>query len=118
MKLAVVLVPALLWATPVRADDTPAIRALLADPGQLAAWLRDRDPMIESAKARIEAAQEQGQQARVFPNPQLQGGVGGIALGDPNKFQTMEGPTSFDATANYFVGIGELFEIGKRGPRQ
>lgn len=124
MKLAVVLVPALLWGTQVRADDTPAIRALLADPGQLAAWLRDRDPMIESAKARIEAAQEQGQQARVFPNPQLQGGVGGLAVGGPNQTPAMagmpsvQGPSNFDATASYFVGIGELFEIGKRGPRQ
>ena len=118
MKLAVVLVPAIVWSTAARADDTPAIRAMLADPGQLAAWLRERDPIVESSKARIEAAQEQGEQARVFPNPQLLGGVGGIAVGDPNKFMGTQGPTSFGQTANYSIGIGELFEIGKRGPRQ
>jgi cobalt-zinc-cadmium efflux system outer membrane protein len=118
MKLAVVLVPALVWSVPARADDTPVIRALLADPGQLAAWLRARDPMVESSKARIEAAEAQGEQARVFPNPQLQGGVGGLAVSGGNQFMSMTGPSSFDQTANYFVGIGELFEIGKRGPRQ
>ena len=119
MKLAVVLVPAFLWSAAARADDTPAIRAMLADPGQLAAWLRARDPMVESAKARTEAAQEQGEQARVFPNPQLQGSVGGLAVGGGNNFEpSMTGPTSFSRTGNYAIGIGELFEIGKRGPRQ
>lgn len=119
MKLAVVLVPAFLWSATARGDDTPAIRAMLADPGQLAAWLRARDPMVESAKDRTEAAHEQGEQARVFPNPQLQGSVGQLAVGGPNQYPPgTQGPTSFSSTGNFMIGVGELFEIGKRGPRQ
>ena len=71
--------PALVWSGIARADDgAPAVRAMLADPGQLAAWLAARDPMIESSRARTEAAAELGEQAGVLPNPQLQAGVGGI----------------------------------------
>jgi cobalt-zinc-cadmium efflux system outer membrane protein len=119
MKLAVVLMPAVLWSGTARADDggTPAVRAMLADPGQLAAWLEARDPIVESSRARTEAAAELGEQARVLPNPQLQAGVGGISVGDPNKFPPTVGPTSFSQTGNFSVGLGELVEIGKRGPR-
>jgi len=118
MKLAVVLMPALVWSGVARADDgPPAVRAMLADPGQLAAWLAARDPMVESSRARTEAAAELGEQARVLPNPQLQAGVGGIAVGDPNKFMGV-GPTDFGHTGNFSVGVGELVEIGKRGPRR
>src|SRR3954451_5750713 len=106
MKLAAVLMPALVWTGVARADDgAPAVRAMLSDPAQLAAWLQARDPLVESARARTEAAAEQGQQARVLPNPQLQAGVGGIALGQANEYQppgapVMTGPTGFSQTYN------------------
>ena len=131
MKLAVVLMPAIVWSGVALADDAtapapvpgPAVRAMLADPAQLAAWLAERDPMIASARARTEAASELGEQARVLPNPQVQGGLGGISVGDPNAYQppgmqVMTGPTSFSQTYNVSVGVGELVEIGKRGPRR
>ena len=123
MKLAVVLVPALAILRPGAAaadDGAPPIRTLLANPADLAAWLAVHDPMIESAHARTEAAAEASEQARVLPNPQLQAGVGGISLGDPNRYAPMNaiGPTSFSQTANFTVGVGELVEIGKRGPRK
>ena len=123
MKLAVVLVPAiaLLRSGAAHADDgTPAlaVRTMLANPAELADWLAGHDPMIESARAHTEAAAEASEQARVLPNPQLQAGVGGIAVGQSNQFQGMVGPTSFSQTGNFTVGIGELVEIGKRGPRK
>lgn len=119
MKLAAVLMPALVWSGAARADEPPPpVPTLLADPAQLATWLHDHDPIVASMRARTEAAAELGEQARVFPNPQLQGGVGGIALGRGNAFGPDTGPTSFDRTGNVSVGIGELFELGKRGPRR
>ena len=119
MKLAVVLMPAILWSQAAHADPEPAVRAMLANPAELAAWLASHDPMVESAHARTEAAAEQSEQARVLPNPQLQAGVGGIGLGQPNQYPGMPpGPTSFSQTGNFSVGIGELVEIGKRGPRK
>lgn len=119
MKLAVVIVPALVWSGSARADEPPPVRALLADPTALVAWLRDHDPIVESVRARTEAAAEAGQQARVLPNPQVQAGVGGFAVGGGNTGTPgLTGPTSFDQTGNFFVGVGELFELGKRGPRR
>jgi cobalt-zinc-cadmium efflux system outer membrane protein len=118
MKLAVVLVPALVWSGSARADEPAPVRSLLADPALLASWLRDHDPIVESVRARTEAAAELGQQARAFPNPQIQAGVGGLAVGGGNTFGPGTGPTSPDQTTNLFVGVGELFELGKRGPRR
>src|SRR6266480_3690517 len=82
MKLLAALAVPLVVAATVRADGPAvSVRALLVDPAQLAAWLRDRDPMIESARAKQEAAAELGAQTRVLPNPQVQGNVGGFVVG-------------------------------------
>lgn len=102
----------------VHADGAPPVRELLANPLQLASWLRDRDPVLESARAKVEAASEAGEQARVFPNPQVQATVGGLVLGSTNPAEPPGGPLPFSQTSNYQLGIGELFELGKRGPRQ
>ncbi len=124
MKLAVVLVPAIaiLRSGAAHAEDgTPAVavRTMLANPAELADWLAGHDPMIESARAHTEAAAEASEQARVLPNPQLQAGVGGIAVGQANQYAGMPpGPTSFSQTGNFTVGIGQLVELGKRGPRK
>lgn len=123
MKLVVVFASVLVGGSGVvLADGAPPIRALLADPAQLAAWLRDRDPVVAAGRDRVEAASEAGEQARVFPNPQLQSTAGGFVLGPTNN--NMGGPGSglprltLSQTTNYQLGIAELFEIGKRGPRQ
>src|SRR5437763_1058797 len=123
MRPAVVLL-SMLVAGPslARADEAPPVRALLADPAQLAAWLRERDPVLESARAKVEAASEIGEQARVLPNPQIQAAVGGFVIGSTNN--NSGGPGSTDPhlplsqTTNFQLGIGELVELGKRGPRQ
>ena len=108
----------LLAVSSAQADDAaqPPIRAFLADPAQLADWLRTHDPQIEAAQAKIEAAVAAGQQARVFPNPQLSLGLNNVALGNGNP--NSGGLTAFDQTTNYSIGVGELVEIGKRGPRR
>jgi cobalt-zinc-cadmium efflux system outer membrane protein len=103
-------------------DAAPPIRALLDDPGQLAAWLRERDPMFESARAKVEAATQLDYQTHVLPNPQLQVTAGGFVLGPTN---TNNGGSGSDIphltlaeTTNFTFGISELVELGKRGPRQ
>ena len=63
------------------ADDVPGVGVLLVDPVRLAQWLADRDPVIESARDKVVAASELGDQARVRPNPQLTIGAGGFVLG-------------------------------------
>jgi cobalt-zinc-cadmium efflux system outer membrane protein len=102
-----------------KADDAaPPVRTLLADPGQLASWLAAHDPAVEAAYAKIEAAEAQAQQTQVLPNPQLSVGVGGIALGGLPAVAGVAQPSGFTDTANFNVGLTELIEIGKRGPRQ
>jgi cobalt-zinc-cadmium efflux system outer membrane protein len=121
MKLSVVLVT-LLGTAPAFADEPAPVRTLLADPAQLAAWLGARDPMIESARDKTDAAQELGRQARVLPNPQLSLSAGGFVLGQTNAGSGGPGDAnprlSLGQTTNFQLGIGELVEIGKRGPRQ
>lgn len=98
-----------------QADDAPPVRALLADPVALATWLAARDPMVDAARARVDAATAAGRQARVRPNPQLQASLGGLVLGATNPSSPGLGLRD---TTNVNLGVNELFEIGKRGPRR
>lgn len=101
------------------AADEPSVRSLLADPSQLATWLAARDPVAESARHKIEAAQATARQARVYPNPQLSLGTGGYLLGHNTLVDGAghETPLSLGDTVNFQVGVSEMFELGKRGPR-
>ncbi|MEO8554805.1 MAG: TolC family protein, partial [Kofleriaceae bacterium] len=121
MKLAAVLA-LLASATVARADDAAPVRGLLADPGALATWLRDRDPIVEAAHARVDAASALGEQARVVPNPQLSITAGGFVLGQTNAGDGAPGADSphlgLGQTTNVQVGLGEMIELGKRGPRK
>ena len=107
------------WSTAVHADEPPPIRALLADPAQLAAWLRDRDPAIEAARDRAEAAGDAAQQTRALPNPEVSATAGGFVLGKTTVDDSgRDANLTLDQTTNLQIGIGELIELGKRGPRQ
>jgi len=125
-RMASIAIAIALVAPPVHANTGAPVRALLADPAQLAAWLRDHDPTARAAQAKVEQARELAHQAGVYPNPQLSVGVNDIALGvgnmpppsmDPNA-QMGPGPTGLLQTSNLAIGVSELFEIGKRGPRR
>jgi len=89
------LVGAVVAAAPAAARaDTPSISVpnLLSDPAQLARRLRDLDPLVGAAKARVSAAIAQSEQARVLPNPELSAGLGGITVGRGNRYGGMSGP--------------------------
>ncbi len=119
---AIALVASSSRADTRHADPGAPVRALLADPAQLAAWLRDHDPTSRASQAKVEQARELADQAGVYPNPQLSASLNDIALGaanvPPPPMNPMPGPTGLSQTTNVAVGISELFEIGKRGPRR
>jgi len=105
-----------------RAETAPALARLLTQPGELASWLRDRDPVIDAQRARIEAAQAAARQTRVIPNPQLNFGVSDIVIGKTNAGSGgagSEDPSlSLGKTLIFTAGVEQLVELGKRGPRQ
>lgn len=105
-----------------RAEPAPALRALLARPGELAAWLRDRDPRIDAQRARLDAARAAARQTRALPNPQLDLGVSDLVIGQTNAASGGPGsdhpPLSLGKTLIFTAGVDQLIELGKRGPRQ
>ncbi len=118
-RAAVVAVGMLMLPGSAGADDSAPARALLVNPVQLAAWLGDRDPITASARARVAAATAAAAQTRVLPNPQLGVAVGGFVLGKTTLDDTgVNRHLSLRDTTNALIGVGELVEIGKRGPRQ
>ncbi|HVU05634.1 MAG TPA: TolC family protein [Polyangiaceae bacterium] len=88
------------------------VERLLTDTGALSAWLQAHQPEVFAAAARVEQANALVEQSRVIPNPTLSVAVGGLTVGDRN-------PTSlaYGDTMNVSVGVSELVELGKRGPR-
>jgi outer membrane protein, heavy metal efflux system len=102
-------------AEPAPREPAPAVRALLADPAQLASWLRARDPLVDAQRARVEAARAAARQTHVLPNPQLNLSVSDFVIGQNNPTDQQ---LSLGQTLIYSAAIDQLFEIGKRGPRQ
>jgi len=105
-----------------RAEPAPALRALLARPGELAAWLRDRDPLIDAQRARLDAARAAARQTRALPNPQLNLGASDLVIGRTNAASGGPGsdnpPLSLGKTLIFTAGVDQLIELGKRAPRQ
>lgn len=117
---SIVLVAGSFRAT--RAEPAPPLARLLAQPGELAAWLRDRDPTIDAQRARVDAARAAARQARVLPNPQLNLGVSDIVIGRTNAASGGPGSDhpslSLGRTLIFTAGADQLIELGKRGPRR
>jgi cobalt-zinc-cadmium efflux system outer membrane protein len=109
-------------ASAARAEPAPPLRALLTQPGELAAWLRERDPRIDAQRARIDAARAAARQTRALPNPQLNLGVSDLVIGQTNAQNGGPGsenpPLSPGKTLIFTAGVDQLIELGKRGPRQ
>ena len=116
---SVALVGVATIATSAFADSAPpSAVSLLTNPSTLAQWLRDNDAEVIASAARIEAAIAAEHQAHVVPNPSLSLGYGGLVLGEFNWGGAV--PTqnvSLFSTPQITVGVAELIELGKRGPR-
>jgi len=71
-------------ASGARAEPAPPLRALMTQPGELAQWLRERDPLIDAQRARLDAARAAARQTRTLPNPQLNLGASDLVIGRTN----------------------------------
>ncbi len=120
-RLLAVVTVAALTAIATRASADPpgaaatSTAALVADPTQLAVWLRDRDATVAAADARVDAAAAARQQAEVLPNPNLEIDYGGFVVGGGNPD---DAPNSVGRTTSLMTGLNEMVELGKRGPRR
>ena len=121
MKRAVLSMMLVASSGAARAQPAPVTR-LLAQPGELAAWLHDRDPTIDAQRSRLEAAHATARQTRVLPNPQLNLGVSDFVIGQTNAASGGPGSAnpslSLGQTLIFTAGIDQLIELGKREPRQ
>jgi cobalt-zinc-cadmium efflux system outer membrane protein len=87
---------------------------LLADPGALVAWLKRMNPDVRAAASRVQQADAEIGQSRVWQNPTLDLGLNNIAVGRLNRSSP---PPSRADTMAYSVGVSQTIELGKRGPR-
>jgi cobalt-zinc-cadmium efflux system outer membrane protein len=82
------------------------------DEAALASVVWQRAPDVLAARRDLIDAEAVRDRTHLLPNPTLTGTWGTIPLGKRT------GDVGFWDVPNYNVGIAELFEIGKRGPRQ
>jgi len=88
------------------------VNALLRDDRALATWMSDRSFEVSAAKDELTAARADYRDSQVLPNPNVDLGVSNLALGHSNPRDL---PLS--KMLIYGVGVSELVELGKRGPR-
>jgi cobalt-zinc-cadmium efflux system outer membrane protein len=86
-----------------------------ADEGKLADLLWTRSPEVLEARASAGIAASEVTRARTLPNPSIDFTWGTIPVGSTNP-PDLQDP--LDQVPNYNVGISELVELAKRGPRQ
>ena len=97
-----------------------AAPALALDPGdygdetKLATTLWEQAPEVIDARAAADTAASELRRARTLPNPQLDFTWGTIPIGATNPPDLRD---PLGNVPNYAVGISELIELGKRGPR-
>lgn len=89
--------------------------AELPDDSTLLKELFQRSPDLVNARARVAAAQADVERVQRYPNPGLDFSVNTVPVGPTNPPDL---PNPLANVPNYNVGVSELFELGKRGPRQ
>ncbi len=82
---------------------------------QLAQLLWEHAPALAADRATLGAAHADVERSHLLPNPQLDASWNTIPLGQTNP-PGLSRP--LDQIPNYALGLSELVEIGKRGPRQ
>ncbi len=85
------------------------------DETTLAADIWRRAPDVAVARQDLADAQAVADRSHLLPNPSLTATVGSLPIGARTP---SSGETTFGEVPNYSVGVGQLFEIGKRRPRQ
>src|SRR6266404_9694867 len=95
----------------------PALALDVTDYGdetKLAAAVWEQSPEVIEARAGVGTAASELRKTRTLPNPQLDFTWGTIPIGATNP-RDLHDPLG--NVPNYSVGISELVELGKRGPR-
>lgn len=88
--------------------------ASLPDEDNLASRLWERSPEFATARARVASARAELVRAGLLPNPGLELGANTLPLGPTNP----PGLNRLTEVPNFSVGLSQLIELGKRGPRQ
>ena len=89
------------------------------DERSLAAAVWQSAPEVLAARRDLIDAEATQARAHLLPNPTLSGSWNTIPIGSRPTIDPMTNrPVTFDDVPNYSVGISELIELGKRGPRQ
>jgi len=101
-----------LAAIPPQAGGSVAVDALLKDTPALLSWLEDHNKDVLAAAARVDQAQAELRQGRLYPNPALSGTVSDLTVGTTNPPGLSRGDTAIYGTV-----LSQTVEIGKRGPR-
>lgn len=115
MDGAAAIVLASLCALSLVASTPPLELNALPDPKALAQWLWEHAPEFQLARSRIAQAKADADRAHLLPNPQLDFSVNTLPVGQTNP-AGLQNP--YANVPNYNVGLSELIELGKRGPRQ
>jgi cobalt-zinc-cadmium efflux system outer membrane protein len=100
-------------AAPQQVTDALDLEAL-PDDEAVAALLWQHAPALAEARSQLGAARSDVIRSHLFPNPSLDLGADGFVLGTSNP----PGLSSPAQTGVYSASVGQLVEIGKRGPRQ
>jgi cobalt-zinc-cadmium efflux system outer membrane protein len=103
----------LTMAAPDAAPSVPADAPDLFDEQALAGQVWAHAPDVLAARRGEIEASAVSNRSYLLPNPTLTGTWGTIPIGERNP-----PGDSFWAVPNYTLGVGELVELGKRGPRQ
>jgi outer membrane protein, heavy metal efflux system len=97
-------------------DAAPALAlADYDDETKLAALLWEHSPEVIEAREQVGVAGSEVTRSHLYHNPQLDLGWNTIPIGATNPSDLHD---PIGNVPNYVVGISELFELAKRGPRQ
>ena len=98
--------------SPSVSSGSVAVGSFLRDTPALQKWLKERNPDLLAARARVDQASAELAQQRLYPNPEISASAGDIPAGVTNPPGLRLGDTAIYSTA-----LSETLEIGKRGPR-
>jgi cobalt-zinc-cadmium efflux system outer membrane protein len=93
-------------------EEIAYANTLLVSSPRLVAWLRARNAGVQAAVEKTHQAEAEARQAGVLPNPTLGLAWGGIPVGTTNPPGLSVGDSS-----QITIGLSEVIELGKRGPR-
>jgi outer membrane protein, heavy metal efflux system len=112
VRVALILVLALVACPRAFGQESASVVTLLGAPEPVVEWVARRSAEVRAARERVAQASAEVRQSALWPNPQLSFEAGTLALPDTNP-----PGLSLAQTSHFSVGIGETFELGKRGPR-